>query len=137
MPSAFASRGFVIVTGLPLARICPASGCLAPESARISDVFPAPLPPTRPTTSPGYRSTVTPFTARTPPKETWMSRISTSATRCEGTTGVSRDPLTAMWSGRPATAHEGVQADGSDEHDPDDDVLRRRIDEQQDHPRTQ
>src|SRR5437773_10989775 len=130
MPSAFASRGLPIVTGWPLTRICPESGGRAPDSVRMSVVLPAPLPPTRPTTSPGYRSMVTPLTARTPPNETWMFRISMSGTRCGATPGVSSDPLTAIvGSGRLSAADERVEPDRHDEDDPDHDVLGRRVDE--------
>src|SRR5207253_2721724 len=44
----------------------------------MSVLLPAPLPPTRPTTSPARKSTVTPSTACTPPNATRIFRISTS-----------------------------------------------------------
>src|SRR5439155_3981000 len=135
IPRACASCGFAIVTGCPFTRISPASGGRAPDSVRMSVVFPAPLPPTRPMHSPGYTSTETPFTARTPPNETRMSRMSTSRTRCAAA-GASTDPVTAMPSSPPA-AHECVEPDCGHENEADDDVLRRRIDEQQHHARAQ
>src|SRR4029079_8862280 len=67
----------MIATGSPLMRISPESGRWAPDSTFISVDLPAPLPPTRPTTSPGRRSMLTSSTACTPPKETRMLRIST------------------------------------------------------------
>ena len=56
--------------------------------------LPAPLPPTRPMTSPGYRSTVTSSTAWTPPNATRMLRISTS-----GSAPLSHGFAAATWDG--------------------------------------
>src|SRR5260221_11598430 len=109
-----------MVTGCPLTRICPESGGRAPESVRMRVVFPARFPPTRPTTSPAYRSSVTSRTARTPPKETWMLRISTSGTRC--VVGASDGDCVSMVGSRCAPAHERVKTDGHDQHQADHDV---------------
>src|SRR6058998_2715027 len=116
--------------------ICPESGGRAPESVRMSVDLPAPLPPTRPTTSPAYRSIETPPTARTPPKETWMLRISTSGTRWVTGDGVGV-VCVSMVRSTYAPAHECVEADGHDEDQAADDVLRWRGDEEQHHPRAQ
>ena len=51
MLNAFASRGLLIIRGTPSMRISPESAAWAPE-ARMRVDLPAPLPPTRPTTSP-------------------------------------------------------------------------------------
>jgi hypothetical protein len=77
MPYVRASRGLRIGAGSPPTRISPESGTWAPDRTFMSVDFPAPLPPTRPTTSPALRLMLTPFTAWTPPNETRMSRIST------------------------------------------------------------
>ena len=45
-------RGFVMCATSPLTRISPLSGGCAPDRAFMSVDLPAPLPPTRPTTSP-------------------------------------------------------------------------------------
>ena len=68
-------------TGLPSMRISPVSAGWAPDRTRISVDLPAPLPPTRPMTSPAWRSIETSRTACTPPKATLMPRISTSGVR--------------------------------------------------------
>src|SRR6266849_548592 len=136
IPRAFASRGLPMVTAWPFTKICPESGGRAPESVRMSVVLPAPFPPTRPTTSPAKRSIVTPLTARTPPKWTWMLRISTSGTRCATGAGVGV-VCVSMIRSTYAPAHECVEAHGHDEHQADDDVLRGRVDEEQHHPRAQ
>src|SRR5207253_1564719 len=113
----FASRGLAMVTGLPLTRISPEFGGWAPESAFMSVDLPAPLPPTRPMTSPAWRSTETSSTACTPPKETLMWRISTIGT-CSAT-AMSSPALCAAAS----TAAVGIEADRQDEHDAGHDVL--------------
>src|SRR4051794_10566656 len=76
--------------------------------------LPAPLPPTRATTSPGYRSTVTSSTARMPPKETRMSRISTTGMppRCDGGTVVSTSSVIAAVL---ASRSAGLDDDGGDD----------------------
>src|SRR5437867_4502551 len=94
----------------------------------MSVVFPAPLPPTTPTTSPAWRSIVTPATARTPPKATWMFRSSTSGTRPGAVPGAGVVGVIIVGSAHPP-AHDRVEADGNDEDDPYDDVLGRRVDE--------
>src|SRR5712691_6934853 len=136
MPRALASRGLPIATGCPLTRICPESGGRAPDSVLMSVVFPAPLPPTSPTTSPVWRSIVTRSTARTPPKETWMFRSSTSGIRAGvgAGVGVAGCWLIIVRSTHPPP-HDRVQADGRDEHHADHDVLGRRVDEQKHHTR--
>src|SRR5438132_6205548 len=117
--------------------MCPASGGRAPDSVRMSVLFPAPLPPTTPTTSPGYRSIVTPSTARTPPNETWMFRSSTSGMRCGLTPVVALGSFVSIaGSPRPST-HGGIQTDRRDEDEADHDVLRRRVNEEQHHARPQ
>src|SRR5207244_6150419 len=117
----FASRGLEMVTGLPLTRISPEFGGWAPDSAFMSGDFPAPLPPTRPMTSPAWRSTETSSTACTPPKETLMWRISTIGI-CSATATSSPALLAAA-----STAAVGIEADGQDEHDAGHDVLDRRV----------
>ena len=77
-----------MLTASPLTKISPLSAGWAPDSTRISVDLPAPLPPTRPMTSPGFRSMVTSRTAWTPPKATLMPRISTSGV-CSATVTVS------------------------------------------------
>src|SRR6202008_276569 len=96
--------------------------------------LPAPLPPTSPTTSPGYRSTVTPWTALTPPNATSMPRISTSGVRLGAVAGVASTAGwgIAIWSARPS-ANERVETDRPHEDDADDDVLGGRVDQQQGH----
>src|SRR5438093_5030183 len=78
IPYSLASRGFVMFFVSPSIRICPESARWAPDRTFVSVDLPAPLPPTRPTTSPGKRSIVTSRTAWTPPNATLMFRISTS-----------------------------------------------------------
>ena len=78
---ALASRGLRIVTTWPSTRISPVSAGWAPDSTRISVDLPAPLPPTRPMTSPAWRSIDTSRTAWTPPNATSMFRISTIGVR--------------------------------------------------------
>src|SRR5258705_12192880 len=102
----------------------------------MSVVLPAPLPPTTPTTSPGYRSRVTPATARTPPNATWMFRSSTSGTRGPATPCASGVRVSIARSTHSPTEH-GVEADRRDEHDADHDVLSWRIDKEQHHTRAQ
>src|SRR5258706_15016445 len=111
-----------MATGCPLTGIWPESGGRAPESFGMSLVFPAPSPPTRPTTSPAYKSSVTSRTARTPPKATWMLRISTSGTR--RVVGAGEGVCVSMTGSRCAPAHERVKTDGHDQHQADHDVLR-------------
>src|SRR6478609_9577538 len=122
MFNALASRGLRIETGWPLTRISPLSAGWAPDRTRIRVDLPAPLPPTRPMTSPACRSMVTSRTACTPPKATLMSRISTSGVPAATVTGRS------SCRSRAAPTVEGVEADGHDQHDPGDDVLAGRVD---------
>src|SRR5438128_10953905 len=126
MPNALASRGFAITTGCRLMRIWPAFGGWAPDSARISVLLPAPLPPTRPTTSPARRSTDTSSTACTPPNETRISRISTSGAVFKSNSAM---PIPLF---RPAP-NVGIEADRRHQHNAHDDVLGGRVDAQHDH----
>src|SRR6185436_13776888 len=119
---ALASRGFLMLTASPLTRISPLSAGWAPDNTRIRVDFPAPLPPTRPMTSPGCRSMLTSRTAWTPPKATLMPRISTSGV-CSATVTV----VPPCRSGT-APAVDGVEADRDDQHDAGDDVLAGRVD---------
>src|SRR5688500_4103627 len=116
MLRAFASRGFVMLTGLPSIRISPESAGWAPDSTRIKVDLPAPLPPTSPTTSPARRSMVTSRTAWTPPKATLMSRNSTSG-------GVATVVVKSRPSRGAAPAVDRVEADGDDQDQAGDDVL--------------
>src|SRR2546429_929902 len=68
MPSATASLGVVTFTGRPSNRILPSSVVWMPEIAFTSVDFPAPLSPTRATTSPPRTSKSTPSRACTGPK---------------------------------------------------------------------
>src|SRR5207253_2354221 len=118
-----------MVAGCPLTRIWPSSGGRAPDSAFINVDLPAPLPPTRPITSPGYTLTETPSTAWTPPNETRMSRMSTAGTR----------PSVVIWtsSSAGALAQDLVQAHRQHQHDAHRDVLRRVVELEQLHARDQ
>src|SRR6478736_3908205 len=145
MPYCLASRGLPIETGSPLMRIWPESAGRAPDSARISVDFPAPLPPTRPMTSPGYRSTLTLSTAWTPPNAILMLRISTSGRpfadgaggRVASAASFSTSLMLIASSSRSACApaQGRIRADRGHEDDADDDVLDRRVDTEQDHAR--
>src|SRR3954452_1370174 len=121
--------------------ISPSLAGWAPESTRICVDLPAPLPPTRATTSPAWRSTLTPSTACTPPNETRMSRISTSGggrpAPVSGTIVVGSLTLVIGAPSPRAAPGPRVEAHGDDEHDPDVDVLGRRVDLEQHHARTQ
>src|SRR5712691_1042524 len=99
----------------------------------MSVVFPAPFPPTTPTTSPALRSIVTPATARTPPNATWMFRSSTSGTRCTGALGVSIGVIIVRSAHPPA--EQRVEPDRGDQHEADNDVLSWGVDEQKNHAR--
>src|SRR6478736_6514255 len=129
MPWCLASPGFRMDTAWPFTRIEPSSGGRAPESAFMSVDLPAPLPPTRPMTSPAWTLTETPSTACTPPKETRISRMSTTGTR----------PSTAMASSPSAgaLAEQLVEAHGRHQHDSDRDVLRWVVELEQLHARDQ
>src|SRR6266508_3732656 len=135
MPSALASRGLVIETGRPSTRICPPSGGWAPDRARISVDLPAPLPPTSPTTSPAWRSTVTSHTAWTPPNATLMLRISTSGgdPSFGGVGVVAVSVIDLVLCLRGPAAEQRVEPHGCDEHGADHDVLDRRVHAQDDH----
>src|SRR6185369_1672650 len=134
MPYLLASRGFVIETGSPLIRISPESGRWAPDSTFINVDLPAPLPPTRPTTSPGRRSILTSSTACTPPNETRMLRISTIGLEPTPPSGVvvSAAVIIAVASSPrgpgAAAPGPGVEGDRQDEDDARGDILSRRVD---------
>src|SRR5437016_288578 len=68
MPRAFASPGPRTDTGRPSKKYSPLSGVSTPEITLTNVDFPAPLSPTSPTTSPGYRCMSTLDRACTPPK---------------------------------------------------------------------
>src|SRR5215470_2737134 len=123
MPRLLASRGLAIAAGRPSIRISPESAWCAPDSTRISVLLPAPLPPTRPTTSPRRKSTLTSSTACTPPKATRMCCMSTSA----GWPSMSTDRLLS------SPPQERVQPYRRDQYDADHDVLRWGVDLQHDH----
>src|SRR5918992_1509237 len=121
----------------PRTRIVPESGGWAPESTFMRVDLPAPFPPTRPTTSPSWRSMLTPSTACTPPNETRMSCIATiggwgwsasGARSASVLVTIAPPPIS-----RRSTPQERVETHGGDEDDSDDDVLRRRVDAQQQH----
>src|SRR5450759_652282 len=103
-------------------RISPESAGCAPDRHLINVVLPAPLPPTRPTTSPGRRSTVTFWTAWTPPKATFMCCICTS--RVLSATVKVVPPSRAA---RSAPVPR-VEADGEDQDDARNDILAWRVD---------
>ena len=75
--------------------------------------LPAPLPPTKPMTSPGQRSTVTPSTAWTPPNATRMSRISTSGAPERSTTVATAVDAASSTHVRRGLRIDGVEADGA------------------------
>src|SRR5689334_7105550 len=84
MPSARASTGEAIVTGLPSKTISPASGAWTPASVFTSVDLPAPLSPTSATTSPGYTVKFAPRSARTRPKLLTIRRASSSGSDMSG-----------------------------------------------------
>src|SRR5579872_1001242 len=73
MPRRMAAFGEVISTRSPSIRISPWSGLWTPERILISVDLPAPLSPTRPTTSRDWRSKFTPLRACTPAYHLCMS----------------------------------------------------------------
>src|SRR5579872_793635 len=78
MPMSSASRGLENATGLPSTRKSPPVGRWTPESVFISVDFPAPLSPSRQSTSLALTFIETPFSATTGPKVLTMSRTSMS-----------------------------------------------------------
>src|SRR5690606_39684304 len=72
MPSAVASFGLVIVTGRPSQRIVPLSAGCTPAITLIIVDLPAPLSPTRATTSPAYTSSEASVSACTAPNRLEM-----------------------------------------------------------------
>src|SRR5918994_918413 len=119
---AFASRGLVMLCGLPSIRITPESARCAPDRARISVDLPAPLPPTSPMTSPAWTSMLTSSTACTPPNATRMLRISQIGGLLLSVV------IRLLLGGAAAPAVVAVETDGHDEHDASDHVLGRRVD---------
>src|SRR6266511_1630627 len=117
-----ASRGLLMLTALPSMLMTPESAGCAPDRTRINVDLPAPLPPTRPMTSPAYRSIVTSRTACTPPKATLMFCISTSGVRSATVT------VAPPCHSRAAATVEGVETHGEDQDDSGHDVLAGRVD---------
>src|SRR5918912_1443153 len=76
MPRFVASFGAATFTGCPSQRYWPSSAGWMPEMTLTSVDFPAPLSPTRPTTSPGMTRKSTPFSARTAPNRLVIPRTS-------------------------------------------------------------
>src|SRR5579884_2874455 len=74
MPNCVASCGLVMCARLPSTKISPLSGMFTPAMVLIRVDLPAPLSPTRPTTSPEYTSKSTPRSACTAPKDLVMPR---------------------------------------------------------------
>ena len=75
MPRFMPSRGERTVTGLPSRRIVPEVAGSMPKRASPTSVRPAPISPAKPSTSPRWRSKVTP--SNTP----WRPRLVTERTR--------------------------------------------------------
>src|SRR5438270_708585 len=73
MPSLRAAVGSFASTAWPATSIVPASGRWAPVMTLIRVDLPAPFSPTNACTSPASNSRCTPRSARTPPKDLWMS----------------------------------------------------------------
>ena len=140
------------MTGLPLIRISPESAGWAPDSTRISVDLPAPLPPTRPTTSPGVQvdgdavdgvdaaerdADVAHLDERAPPVDAAGAEAVRSASGRDGggwSLGLRFDAHAAPPVSC-ATSDDRVEADGRDEDDAHDDVLDRGVDREQDHAR--
>src|SRR5262245_47241030 len=119
-----------MATGFPSIRISPESARCAPDNVRMRVDLPAPLPPTRPITSPSLRSIVTSRTAWTPPKATLIFRISSSGGRFASVVvaspGVS--PVTArLLAAATSPAVPRVEADRDDQHESGNHVLSRRV----------
>src|SRR5690349_23353346 len=136
MPDSLASRGFAMCFCSPLMNTWPESALWAPESAFVSVDFPAPLPPTRPTTSPGYSSIETSRTAWTPPNATLILRISTSGVPdfagVAGAAAISVIGLPPLLPG--PSPVPGVEADHDDQHDGEDHVDLGRVEPQEAQP---
>ena len=140
-------------TGSPLMRISPESAGWAPDRVCISVDLPAPLPPTRPTTSPGVEvdgdavdgvdaaerhADVAHLDERDAGAARRRVRSSCASARPTGLDDdrqrVRRDASLTLDRRRP---ERRVDGDGRDEHDADHDVLRRRVDLEQHHARAQ
>src|SRR3954447_5766174 len=104
--------------------ISPLSAGWAPESARMSVDFPAPLCPTNPISSPGYRSIETSRTAWIPPNAMLMLRISTSGVAVARVIESALLPLRTT----ATAAGQCVKANCDDEHDASNNVLGWRVD---------
>ena len=98
MPAAKASRGEAKTTGRPSTAMLPSSGRSRPDSILIRVDLPAPLSPSRQTTSPGATLSETFSSAMTEPKYFETARASmigvgtvlamlNRAARCAGCTG--------------------------------------------------
>src|SRR5450432_1404041 len=80
MPSRMAALGEAISTRSPSMRISPLSGRWTPDRILINVDLPAPLSPTRPTTSRDCTSKLTPFNACTPAYHLCICRTEISGT---------------------------------------------------------
>ena len=76
MPMARAAMGELIWTSRPWNRMRPSSAGYTPEMTLIRVDLPAPLSPSRPTTSPAFTPRLTSFTAVRPPKRLTILRTS-------------------------------------------------------------
>src|ERR1700722_6925469 len=90
--------------------------------------LPAPLCPSRPTTTPGYKSMEAWSTGLTPPKAIETSFISTKGVWALASMGSTLGGSAAV---------EGVEADRADEHHADHHLLEGRVQPEQHHARLQ
>src|SRR5215471_6151078 len=117
MPLSLAARGLANTTGLPSIRIVPAVGGCTPASVLISVDLPAPLSPSRQSTSPAWTFSEMPWRTSIGPNDLLTSRSSR-----RGGAVIARPSLLLRRIGQRHLAERVVHQHGNQQHRADDEA---------------